>query len=119
MLSIAIVVFALTRPAPAPAVVAQAPAPAPAVSASNSISQAEVQAQIRAAVDKAVRESEARQQEQTARLVADVESRAAKDREQVVRAADAWLYQEQQRNNRIRVASGAYGPPVASAEVAQ
>lgn len=114
MLSIALVVFALTRPAPAPAVVAPAPV------AAASVSSAEVQARIQAAVDTAVRESESRQQEKTERLVAEVERRAAKDRERTVQWADAWVYQEQQRNNRIRVASGNYGPPVhGDAEVAQ
>jgi hypothetical protein len=114
MLSIALVVFAVTRPAPAPAVVAPAPV------ATASLSSSEVQAQIQAAVDKAVRESEARQQQKTERLVADVEGRAAQERQRIVQWADAWVYQEQQRNNRIRVASGSYGPPVrGGAEVVQ
>ena len=70
MLSVAIVVFALTRPAPAPA-------PAAGISAAT----------VQAAVDKAVAESEARQARKTEQLVQEIELRDRQELQRVVQAA--------------------------------
>jgi anti-sigma factor RsiW len=70
MLSVAILVFAMTRPAMAPA---------------------NVQAQIQAAVDKAVHESELRQSVRTEKLVADIVNR---EREEMASAEDVIQYQD-------------------------
>jgi anti-sigma factor RsiW len=64
MLSIALMVFALTRPAPAPSVVLPPSAPA--------ISPAALQQQIQAAVTQAVAVSEARQEKQFEKRIADL-----------------------------------------------
>jgi anti-sigma factor RsiW len=84
MLSIAILVSALTRPAPAP------PVNAPVVTAS--VSPGQVQAQIQAAVDQAVRESEERQ---TAKMN-DLLVREHQDAVKMARAASLiqWLGRE-------------------------
>jgi hypothetical protein len=75
MLSIAIIVSALTRPAPAPSVAA----PAPVIAAS--VSPEQVQAQIQAAVDKAVREN-------TTRIVNDLLAREHRANAQLALAQD-------------------------------
>ena len=101
MLSIAILVSALTRPAPAPLV----KAPAPVVSAS--LSQEPVQAQIQAAVDKAVRESEARQSEKTTQLVSDLLARQRQDSKKMAQVADLLEYQDR-INGRARFEQAGY-----------
>ncbi len=85
MLSIAILVSALTRTGPVPA------GKAPAVTAS--VSPDQVQAQIQAAVDKAVRESEERQ----AKKVNDLLARERQDNIKMARAKD--LIQDLERRN--------------------
>lgn len=73
MLSAALVVFALHRPAPAPAVNV-APAAAQTVAASApAVSEADIQARIDAAVQKAVERVEARQNAQLEQVKADLE----------------------------------------------
>ncbi len=93
MLSVAILVSALTRPAPAPSV----NAPSPVVTAS--VSPEQVQAQIQAAVDKAVRESEARQSEKTAKLVNEFLARQRQDADLMARA-DSFIHDLQRENAR-------------------
>lgn len=87
MLSVAILVSALTRPAPAPSL----NAPAPVVTAS--VSPEQVQTLIQSAVDNAVRESEARLDEKTTRRVNDLLVRQHKDAVMMARLAEAnnWL----------------------------
>ncbi len=85
MLSVAILVFALTR----------GPAPRPAMTAA-SVSAADVQVQIQAAVDKAVRESEARQAERwekTEKMVADLLNQQRDDKLKLASAEESFNYQ--------------------------
>jgi anti-sigma factor RsiW len=108
MLSAALVVFALTRPAPAP-VVSIAPArPTAAVL----VGEGDIQQRIQAAVDRAVAQSEARQTQKTKALVVELEQ----TRQRLQLAADEYdLYQK--RANRIRVYASNYGmPPADSGE---
>ena len=86
MVSTAIVVFALTRPAPAPAVHVAAPTPA--------ISAAEIQQRIQSAVDQAVAVTEARLEKKMEQQNADVR--------QLVRLADVQLDMSQRRELRDR-----------------
>jgi hypothetical protein len=87
MLSVALVVFALQtrtpRPAPATATVITSPA-AP-------ISQAEIQRQVKAAVEQAVAATATRQEEHFARVVADIRRQDLEDRRRLIQAADAEL----------------------------
>ena len=96
MLSISLMVFALTRPAPAPA----APGTVPTISAVPS--NAEIDQRIRAAVEQAVAESEARQAKKTEQLVSDLERRNAEERRQLVAAGDTIDYMNRRANaNRL------------------
>ncbi len=101
MLSAALVVFALTRPAErfAPAgVTAAAPA-------------ADVQGLIKAAVDKAVRESEDRQALKTQKLVADFLEREKEDRTQFLRAGDAYQWLDKKNRSLTFMAAGYRNEP--------
>jgi hypothetical protein len=69
MLSVALVVFALHRPAPAPVVVATAPAPAQTTAA---VSDSEIQARVDIAVARAVGQIQERQTQQTKALIAQL-----------------------------------------------
>ena len=82
MLSVAILVFALTR--------GPAQRPVTGVSAGS----ADVQVQIQAAVDKAVHESEARQSAKTEKLVEDFLNRQREDHKLLASAADYIQYQD-------------------------
>ena len=82
MLSVAILVFALTR--------GPAQRPVTGVSAGS----ADVQVQIQAAVDKAVHESEARQSAKTEKLVEDFLNRQREDNKLLASAADYIQYQD-------------------------
>jgi anti-sigma factor RsiW len=97
MLSIAILVFALSRPA------IRAP--------STTATPAGVQAQIQAAVDKAVYESELRQSVRTEKLVADFLNR---EREEMASAKDVIQYQDRRWETAeaavFRQSSGVGGP---------
>jgi hypothetical protein len=91
MLSAAILVFALNRPAPEPS--ASAPAPV----ATASLSPDLVKAQIKAAVEMAVKESEARQSEKATRMVSELVARERADQEKLARAKN--LIQDLTRRN--------------------
>jgi anti-sigma factor RsiW len=89
MLSMAILVFAVARTSGPSAVRGR-----PVVTAA--MSEADVQARIQAAVDKAVHESEGRLAERTEKLVADFLDRQRKDSEMMALAADRFQYLERQ-----------------------
>lgn len=103
MLSAAILVSALTRPAPAPVVTA----PAPAAVTSAAVTDTQMEQRVRAAVEQAMTESEARHVQQTKQLVAELEQ----SRQRLLLAAQEFdLYQ---KRDKVRVmASSQYGPPV-------
>jgi anti-sigma factor RsiW len=98
MLSIAILVSAMTRPVP----VIQPP-PAAAV---NPVSDAEIQARIDAAVLKAVTESETRNETRTQQLAADL----AQARQQLLWAASEFDLLRKRSNVGV-VSAGLYAPP--------
>lgn len=96
MLSAAILVSALTRPAPAPA--------APAVAASTpAVSQADMQRQIEEAVLQAVNESERRQAKKTELMVSNFLEEERRNRAHLLQAAESLRYFE----NRNRTLSAA------------
>ncbi|MGD0498269.1 MAG: hypothetical protein ABSC23_07520 [Bryobacteraceae bacterium] len=98
MLSVAILVFAVTRPA------AQRAVSGPAVA---SVSSAAAQAQIQDAVDKAVRESEARQAAQNQKVLAQFLRSAEEDRAQLVKDAN-YIEYLQRRNGGLKYLAGGY-----------
>lgn len=100
MLSAALVVFAIYRPAPAPG-----PQIVPS-SVTTVAANQDVKALVDAAVAKAVAEVEARQVEKTTALVADLE----KARLQLLYAAQE-LDNSQKRNGTRLLALGGFGPP--------
>jgi len=100
MLSAALVVFAMHRPAPAPAPVA------PTVVAMAQGPQTDVQGLVDAAVAKAVAQAEERQALKTRTLVADLE----KARQQLLFAADE-LDRSQKRSAALKQIVMNYGPP--------
>jgi len=101
MLSIALVVFALTRPVP------QASAPAPAID--RTALEADFTKRLNDAVQKAVAASEARQARQTQELLATSEKREALEREAVMVRVQEYLEVEKKRMNRMILASNEYG----------
>ncbi len=106
MLSAALVVFALVRPAPAPVVrVAAADAPAAAVTA-LAVSEAVIQARIDAAVAKAMAPVEERQQAEIRQVKADLESA----RQRLILAAQEYDYNHK-KEAAAMVIGGIYGPP--------
>ncbi len=110
MLSAAILVSALTRPAPAPVVMA----PAPAAITAASVPDAQLEERVHKAVDQAVAASQARYVEQTKQLVSDLEQ----SRHRLLMAAQDFDYY--QKRDKVRVmASSQYGPPVRAAEEAK
>jgi hypothetical protein len=102
MLSAALVVFALYRPAPAPVV----PIAASRVKTVAAVSDAEIQARIDAAVAKGIGEVEARQALKTKELVADLEQA----RHRLLMAAEEYD-QSQRRNGAGKLMAGFYAPP--------
>jgi anti-sigma factor RsiW len=100
MLSIAILVSALTRPAPAPVEVVTPP-----------VTQAEVDRRIAEAVTKAVADSEARQAKKTDELISAVEKRNEIDRQALILAFDKTYEYMQKRLNRYVIAANDYGAP--------
>jgi hypothetical protein len=106
MLSAALVLFALHRPAPAP-VVSVAPAPVQTVAAASpGLSEAQVQARIDAAVAKAVAPLEARQQAQLEQVKADLDGA----RQRLILAAQEFDYNHK-RERASMVAYGVMAPP--------
>jgi anti-sigma factor RsiW len=107
MLSVAILVSALTRPAPAPA-------PA-AVATAGQIRAAAIEQEIARRVDEAVQKAaagiEERQSRKTAEVVATIEKRNELDRKALILAMDDNLEYLRKRLNRYVVASNDYGPP--------
>jgi len=101
MLSAAILVSALTRPAPAPVVVR-----APAVVASASISDAEIDRRVESAVARAVAQTQAGQIQQIKMLNAELESA----RQRLILASDEFSMEQKRANTRYLMASN-YGPP--------
>ena len=102
MLSAALVVFAMYRPAPAPAPVA------PAVTMAATAPSVDVQALVDAAVAKA----EARQAVKTAAIMADL----ANAQKQLLWAAEE--LEQTQKRNAVRIAGlGIYGPPAENGEM--
>lgn len=101
MLSIALVVFALTRPVP------QISAPAPA--STRAALEADFNHRLADAVQKAVAESETRQARQTQELLAAAEKRAALERQAVFVRVQDYLEVEKKRMNKLILASNDYG----------
>jgi anti-sigma factor RsiW len=91
MLSAALLVSALTRPAPAPL------AQTRSTVATAGLSSAEIESRIQAAVQKAALEIEARQEKKTAQLVRDIELRDQAKLHNVVALADAQFDYYRQR----------------------
>ncbi|HUI77078.1 MAG TPA: zf-HC2 domain-containing protein [Bryobacteraceae bacterium] len=94
MLSVALVVFAVVRPA------IQTPGPVAASQNGKavSVSSAEIEQQIQAAVDRAVASSEARQRDKFEQAVAEIRQQDLKERQQLTRFADAAIDMSTRRN---------------------
>lgn len=103
MLSIALVVFALHKPAPAPVA---AVAPTAAVATVATVSDTEIQARIDAAVAKAVGDAEARQTVKTKQATAELDMM----RQRLLLAAEE-LDNSQKRNGSRLLRASNYGPP--------
>ena len=103
MLSVALVVFSLTRTAGNPAVPPTARVIAPA--ASPSVSEADIQQRIQAAVDQAVAASETRLQKSFDQRVADIQKSSQASLMLAAGELD-WT-----RRERLMVARSSYGPP--------
>jgi hypothetical protein len=101
MLSIALVVFALTRPVP------QLRAPAPAIT--RAALEAEFNHRLNNAVQKAVAESEERQSRRTEALLAAAEKRNALERAATMVRVEEYLEVEKKRLNNMILASNDYG----------
>jgi len=103
MLSIALMVFALTRSAP------QISAPAPAVA--NTALAADFSRRVNDAVQKAVAESEARQARQTQDLLAAAEKRHELETQAMMVRVQEYLEIEKKRLNTLILASNDAGSP--------
>ena len=99
MLSVALMVFALTRPAP------QASAPAPAID--RAALEADFSSRLNDAVRKAVAESEARQTHQTQELLAATEKRHTLETEAVMLRVRDYMEVEKKHMDTLIVASNA------------
>jgi anti-sigma factor RsiW len=110
MLSAAIIVLALTHPAPAPVAQMQN-APAVSRTGASAVSNADLEQRIQAAVDKAVAESEAREERKTAEAVAEIERRDREERRRLMLVADENLEYLQKRANYLSMASSEYALP--------
>jgi anti-sigma factor RsiW len=100
MLSISLVVFALTRPVPAPV----ATGTVPITTISTVFNNADIDRRIQAAVGQAVAESETRQAQKTERLIADLERRNVEARNQLVAAGQVIDYLNM-KGNAVRSAA--------------
>ncbi len=105
MLSAALVVFALHRPAPAPVVGVPPAAVQTVASAAPAMTEADIQARIDAAVEKAVSGVEARQNTELARTKAEVESA----RQRLVLAEEQFDYSNRKQGARL-IADGDMAP---------
>ena len=110
MLSAAIVVSALTHPAPAPVAPTQK-APVVSRSRASAVSDADLERRIQAVVEKAVAESEARQDKKTAEAVADIERRDREERRRLMLVVDGNLDMMQRRTSYLSMASSEYALP--------
>jgi anti-sigma factor RsiW len=111
MLSTALVVFSLTRPAPAPVASAVPPVPLSSTPASAP-PQVDIEQRVQAAVEKALAAGEQRQMLQTKELVSELEQ----TRQRLLYAAQEFdLYQKRARVGRA-VASN-YAPPTENGEM--
>jgi len=109
MLSVALVVFSMNRPAPlAPVAVT----PAPQQLAAAPVNDREIQARIDAAVVKAVAEMDARQAAKTTQLVSQLEGM----RQRLLWAADE-LENSQKRSRVLTMARGDFNPPAEAGDV--
>ena len=97
MLSVALVVFSLTRPVP------QASVPAPAIS--RTVLEADFSKRVNDAVAKAVAESEARQARQTRELLAASDTRHALETQEMKLRFDQYIEVENKRRNTQILAS--------------
>jgi len=105
MLSVALVVFALTRPVPQ----ISAPAPATGMLSERTALEADFNRRLNDAVQKAVAESETRQARQTQELLAAVEKRDELERQAVFVRVKEYLDIEKKRMNKMILASNDYG----------
>ena len=94
MLSVALIVFAATRPAPAPAPVAN--------TASASVDSAEIERRVQTAADKAAREIEARYAEKTEQLVKAIRQHDQKERQLMAASFDATNIYNQLQIDRLK-----------------
>jgi anti-sigma factor RsiW len=103
LLSAALVVFALTRPAPAPNV---AIAPAPVGTVLAAVSDADMQARIDAAVARAVGQAQTRQAQQTKQLISELDDARSR-----LLLASQELDFNSRRESASLITAGVYGPP--------
>ncbi len=101
MLSIALIVFALTRPVP------QVSAPAPA--SYRAALESEFNQHLKNAVQTAVSESEMRQEQHTQELLAAAERRNTLERQAMMVRVQEYLDIEKKRMNKMVLASNDYG----------
>jgi hypothetical protein len=101
MLSVALVVFSLTRPVP------QASVPAPAIT--RTALEAEVSQRVNDAVAKVVAESEARQARQTQELLAASEKRHSLETQAMMVRVEEYIEVEKKRQNTRMLASNEIG----------
>jgi len=109
MLSGAILLSALTRPAATLATAKFPPAPA-SIQTTATVPEAEIERRIQAAVDKAVTASEERETANVRQLVGELQQSR-----QQLRLAAAELDMSQRRADYVRYVSSNYGPPPQSA----
>lgn len=101
MLSVALVVFALNRPAPAPVVQV-----APPVVRAAAVSETDIQARVDTAVAKAVAQVATRQEQQTRQILADLDE----SRRRLLVAAEEFDY-DHRRDGASLISAGLMGPP--------
>ena len=101
MLSIALMVFALTRPVP------QASTPAPAID--RAALESEFNQRLKIAVQAAVSESEMRQEKHTEEILAAAERRSTLERQAMMVRVQEYLEVEKKRMNKMILASNDYG----------
>jgi hypothetical protein len=115
MLSTALVIFSLTRPAP----VGQVRGPAPVLPAAHRaeiVSETEIQQRIDRAVAAAVAQSEARQGARTESLIRDIEARDRRERNQLRLDAAMYLdYMQRRDSAQIRSAYNYNAPRMGDA----
>jgi hypothetical protein len=95
MLSIALIVFAATRPAPAPA---------PVTNLSAAVDSADIERRVQAAADKAAREIEARYAERTEQLVKAIQLRDQNERKMMIASFDMQNSYDQRKISSLTMA---------------